>query len=270
MEPTGGYPIILTRQTTPARAPVPTPAAPAPPTTGNRRAAPSTVYGTAVPTPTGDEPVAEPEPRRRRWLLVVLAAIVLGALVAVLLVVHNRPDAGPVSLPLPPAVGTRPTPAPTVTATADASGSAAVPAGSTPSGAGSVSVAFPAGPSGASVDPSAVDTPVLTPAALRASYRTLGTTGVLGLTGYRGQVTITNTGQQDAVTWTVTLTLPGGEKIGTVTGAVAVQEGTTVTFLPTGDTGTVPAGDFVAFTFDVSGVLGGPPTGCAINDQRCD
>jgi hypothetical protein len=257
MEPTGGYPIILTRPTTPA--PVPAAEVPA--------AAPRTGGGGGD---SSDRTAEAAAPRRRWWLvLVILLLVVVVVLSALLFTMRNRPSAGPVSLPLPTLAAAQPTPAPLVTASPVNSGSPAAP-GAGASGPGSAAGgATSTGSLPPSMDPSA-DVPRLTPATLRASYANLGTTGLLGLTGYRGRITVTNTGQTDASTWTVLLTLPDGEKVADVSGALAVQDGNTVTFVPTADTGAVAAGDYVLFTFTVTGVLGGQPTGCAINDQPCD
>jgi hypothetical protein len=104
---------------------------------------------------------------------------------------------------------------------------------------------------------------------LTAGYETVAHTGLLGLTGYQGQVTINNPGQVTVSGWTVTISLPAGETVNGATGAAYSQHGTTVTFTPSGGTGTVPAGGSVRFTFSVGGVLAGDPTGCAIDGRSC-
>src|SRR5207302_10603622 len=50
-------------------------------------------------------------------------------------------------------------------------------------------------------------------APLTASYATVSGTGPLGLTGYRGQLTITNPGQVTVGGWLVPLNLPNGAPV---------------------------------------------------------
>jgi cellulase/cellobiase CelA1 len=106
-------------------------------------------------------------------------------------------------------------------------------------------------------------------AKLSASYARAANTGLLGLTGYRGEITVTNGGTGAASTWEVTLSLPGGQKVNAASGADYSQDGDRVTFTPTGATASVKPEQTVAFTFDVTGLLAGEPTGCAVNGQPC-
>jgi hypothetical protein len=151
--------------------------------------------------------------------------------------------------------------------------------GAGPSGAGQGGGAGPGGASGATGAPGGTGTPPTKPtptsrptleaAPLHAAYETVST-GLLGLTGYRGQVSLSNPGQVDVSGWTVTISLPSGEHVTDVSGARYRQSGTLVTFTPTGDTQTVPARGSTRFTFVVTGLLASQPTGCAIDNRPCD
>jgi hypothetical protein len=121
----------------------------------------------------------------------------------------------------------------------------------------------PPAPEGTSAPPAAA-------ADLVASYSREANTGLLGLTGYRGKVTISNRGTGAADGWTVTLSLPAGQKVDSVEGADARQEGELVTFTPLAGRGAVAAGGSTTFTFEVPGLLAGEPTGCAINGRSCE
>lgn len=87
------------------------------------------------------------------------------------------------------------------------------------------------------------------------------------LFGYRGQVTVTNTGGTAMADWTVTVTLGARATIGNVNGAKGKQDGRVVTF--TGPA--VPAGSAVTFRFDVRDpdVSATAPEGCAVNGEAC-
>jgi hypothetical protein len=104
---------------------------------------------------------------------------------------------------------------------------------------------------------------------LSAGYETVGHTGPLGLTGYRGRVTITNPASRPANGWEVTIVLPGGQNVFSAAGAGYRQAGAAVLFTPTGATSGVPAGGTVTFSFNVSSLVGGPPIGCAIDNNPC-
>ncbi|MDR7274023.1 cellulose binding domain-containing protein [Catenuloplanes atrovinosus] len=137
----------------------------------------------------------------------------------------------------------------------------------------------PSGPAPAStVRPSSGDTTPSTPpggtaaggatAGLTAAYSRVANTGFLGLTGYRGQVTITNDGTSPAAGWELTLSLLDGQTVSAVSGADHEQWGTMVRFTPAAGR-TVPPGGSVTFTFDVPGWIQGEPTGCQLNGAAC-
>jgi hypothetical protein len=121
-------------------------------------------------------------------------------------------------------------------------------------------------------EPAPAPQPAPKPAPLAATYSTVAQIGPLGLIGYQGQVTIHNPSQVTISGWTVRFQLPVGELVTGASGAGYRQDGTSVTFTPSG-TGTVPAGGSVRFTFTVTGVngavIGGPPTGCTIDGRPC-
>jgi hypothetical protein len=199
------------------------------------------------------------------FVLVAAVAIVGGAY-AVLMA--SRPSTGDVRLPLPSveAAGEQSGPVtaePTPGAPAGAAPSAepspeAAPGGEAePSAGGGV----PPSPEATSAPPAAAD--------LVATYSREANTGLLGLTGYRGRVTISNRGAGAADGWTVTLSLPAGQRVDSVQGADARQEGELVTFTPLAGRTEVAPGGSVAFTFEVPGLLAGEPTGCAINGRPC-
>jgi Cellulose binding domain len=254
MEPTGGYPMIVRRQPTSASAPTtPPPRTPtAPPPAG------STVV---------DEP-AQPARRRRLWPLVLVLVVVIVALAALLLAVARRQSTGSVSLPPPSGVAAIPS------ATASPAQAAVQPrvddSGTQQPALGGTGSSAPADQPSASASASASSAPATPPPALTARYETVRNTGVLGLTGYRGQITVTNPGSLSVGGWTVTLVLPSGQQVAAAAGADYRQDGATVTFTPTADTLNVPATGSVSFTFDVGALLGGPPVACAVNEQPCD
>ncbi|OLB76542.1 MAG: hypothetical protein AUI14_18370 [Actinobacteria bacterium 13_2_20CM_2_71_6] len=97
----------------------------------------------------------------------------------------------------------------------------------------------------------------------------MGPAGLLGLTGYQGQVAISNPGQVTVSGWTVRITLPAGETVRDVSGASYTQSGSTVTFTPAGGTASVGAHGSVRFTFVVTGLLAAAPTGCSIDGRPC-
>jgi uncharacterized protein YndB with AHSA1/START domain len=102
------------------------------------------------------------------------------------------------------------------------------------------------------------------PIVLTASYRTAST----WIGGYQGEVTIRNGGNSDVDGWTSTVTLPLlGLTVASVHGARFRQNGRTVTFTPTVDTGTVSPHGQVRFDFSVDGV--GEPTDCKIDGRSC-
>jgi hypothetical protein len=227
---------------------------------------------------------AKPKPatpwRKRVTVGLVLVALAVGLPVVL---AATRPT-GPVALPLPPGLATPITggpsafvPLPPGPATPDPSGTGAGTGDPTAPG-GDGGAPAPAAPAAPTADrasapapgtsaPPPVPAPVAKP--LTAGYETVAHTGLLGLTGYQGRVTISNPGQVTVSGWTVTISLPVGETVNGATGAAYSQQGSTVTFTPSGGTGTVPAGGSVRFTFSVGGLLAGDPTGCAIDGRSC-
>jgi hypothetical protein len=189
--------------------------------------------------------------------LLLLATAVVGLLAT------DR-STGPVTLPLPSGLTTPGDPGsfgatpPAQPPRPDPSGAATRPP-ATPGPSGS------AGPS-AGPDPSGPASPG--PARLVARYATVER-GALGLGGYTGQVSISNPGDAGVVGWQVILTLPSGATVDDASGARATQSGRTVTFTPTDATRDVGGGATVEFTFTVSGLLAGQPTGCAIDGHPC-
>lgn len=193
--------------------------------------------------------------------VVVLAAVLAGGAYA--LIAQRRPT-GEVALPLPMTL-------PSMS-----------PAASSPVAAGSpMPTAEARGESRRRTSPDAEPPPpsptpesatsAPAPAAdLHASYARAANTGLLGLGGYRGEVTIRNEGAGAARDWEVTLSLPEGLEVSGASGAEFAQDGVLVIFTPPEGAGAVPAGGSVVFTFDVPGLLAGEPTGCAIDGRSCE
>jgi hypothetical protein len=226
------------------------------------------------------------------WRKRTAAGLALTALAVGLPVVlaATRPT-GPVTLPLPPGLATPitggpsgvPVPPPGDPATPDPSGTGSgtdgggtgtpgaggTTGGTTAPGGVPVVPAAAAGPGGPATSAPVPAAPPLVAKPLTAAYETVARTGLLGVLGYQGRVTIRNPGQVPVSGWTVTISLPAGETVNGATGAAPSQHGTTVTFRPSGGTGTVPAGGSVSFTFSVGGLLAGDPTGCAIDGRSC-
>jgi uncharacterized protein YndB with AHSA1/START domain len=98
-----------------------------------------------------------------------------------------------------------------------------------------------------------------------AAYRTVRSTG----TGFIGELTVTNTGSVADRGWTVVITLPAGAGVGTVRGAKASQNGSTVTFTAKKN-GKIPAGRSVTIEFQVRGDGATAPTACRIGGDACD
>jgi hypothetical protein len=229
------------------------------------------VEGTPTPDPDvssepADGPGAAPRFTRGR---VLAGLLVLGLAVAAIAVLTATRKTGPVTLPLPSGV---------VPPSQSGDGTLGSGGGPAPTGPG---VAPPnpvatrgasAGPSaGPSVSPSESPPPTTSEpvAPLTARYATIGQ-NVLGLSGYTGQVRIANPGTGLVSGWQVVITLPNGATVANPSGAQAQQNRGTVTFTPTDDTRDVGGGASVEFTFDVTGLLAGPPTGCAIDGRPCD
>jgi hypothetical protein len=228
---------------------------------------PRTGGSASVPRKQGRPPWTRTEVGLAVAFVLVAAVAIVGGAYAVMLA--NRPPTGDVRLPLPsaeaageqgPSATGEPTPgAPAGGApSAEPSADAAPGGGAEPSARGGV----PPAPEGTSAPPAAAD--------LVASYSREANTGLLGLTGYRGKVTISNRGTGAADSWTVTLSLPAGQKVDSVEGADARQEGELATFTPLAGRGAVAAGGSTTFTIEVPGLLAGEPTGCAINGRSCE
>ncbi|MDQ7904185.1 cellulose binding domain-containing protein [Phytohabitans sp. ZYX-F-186] len=220
-----------------------------------------------VPRKPGRPPWTRTEVGLAIAFVLVAAVAIVGGAYAVLMA--SRPPTGDLALPLPSvdaageqtpaATGGPPTGQPERSAGPSPTPSAR---GAAPSGVG--------GPAGGSVPPTLEATAPAAVPDLVASYARDANTGLLGLTGYRGKVTIANRGKGAADGWTVTLSLPAGQRVDSVRGADARQEGELVTFTPLAGEREVAAGGSVVFTFEVPGLLAGEPTGCAINGRPCE
>jgi hypothetical protein len=231
------------------------------------------------PGPDGDgtpmpDPDISPEPARRSGRGRVVAGVVLPLLAIAAVAFITATRTGPLTLPLPSGLaspgGIGVTPGPD---------GGPAPSGPAPSGP-AVATPNPPGRPDASADPSASPSasppgsPPPTTAApgatpLTARYATIRQNG-LGLSGYTGQVRISNPGSGPVSGWQVVITLPNGATVADTSGAQAQQSQRTVTFTPTDATRDVEGGGAVEFTFDVTGLLAGPPTGCAIDGRPCD
>lgn len=229
------------------------------------RGSPRTGEAALVPRKEGRPPWTRTEVGLAIAFVLVAAVAIVGGAYAVLMA--NRPPTGDVRLPLPSAeaAGEQGVPAPGE----PTPGGAEPSVSATPSGGAEPSTGGGAAPGGG-VTPTPEATAPPAVADLVASYSREANTGLLGLTGYRGKVAISNRGRGAADGWTVTLSLPAGQKVDRVQGADAWQEGELVTFTPLGGHGEVAAGGSVVLTFDVPGLLAGEPTGCAINGRPCE
>ncbi|MFC0526966.1 cellulose binding domain-containing protein [Phytohabitans kaempferiae] len=227
-----------------------------------------------VPGKEGRPPWTRTEVGLAVAFVVVAAVAIVGGAFAV--VAANRPPTGQVPLPLPTveAAGERGASEPGELPPPEEAGPAVEPAPDTAPGGGerpdtpSGGESQPAGT--APPSPEASSAPPPAAAELVARYERTANTGLLGLTGYRGKVTIDNRGEGAATGWTVTLSLPAGQRVESVDGAVARQDGALVIFTPMAGSGELAAGGAVAFTFDVPGLLAGEPTGCAIDGRPCE
>jgi hypothetical protein len=206
-------------------------------------------------------------PWTRTEVGLAVAFVVVGAVAIVggayALIAANRPPTGELPLPMPtvrvaaPELPAEPTPDGTI----GPDGGAAAPV---PSADGERVV--PPSPR----VPEATGAAPVAAADLTATYAREANTGLLGLTGYRGKITVSNRGAGPATTWEVTLSLQGGQTVSGVEGAEVRQEGELATFTPAAGAGEVAPGASVEFTFEVPGLLAGEPTGCAINGRPCD
>ncbi|GIE29514.1 hypothetical protein Ait01nite_025590 [Actinoplanes italicus] len=108
------------------------------------------------------------------------------------------------------------------------------------------------------------------PVALAAGYTT--TPYVVGLLGYRTEVTVANPGAASRTGWTVTVTLPRSTLwINEVKGATATQQDAVWTFVPDGTTAAVAPGEQVTFSFEVHGatLIDAAPEDCRIDGTPC-
>jgi Cellulose binding domain len=210
-------------------------------------------------------------------LLAGRAVLVLVAVVPLFLLLTRAAPSGPVGTAAPPpgglgGIGTglssSGTPAPGATDAQLDPGAPGAPPSPVPVNPVPVNPG-PAGPAaagggGAVAPPAPVTgtTPAPAPVPLRAAYATTATS----MTGYTGQVTLTNPGAVARATWTVALTLPTGEVVAGVSGANhSILPTGTVTFTPGP---AVPAHGSVRFTFTVTGPLG-DPRACTIDGRPC-
>jgi hypothetical protein len=207
-------------------------------------------------------------------LLAGRAALVPVAVVTLFLLLTRATPPGPVGTAAPPpgglgGIGTGlSSPAPVVSDTQLDPGAPGPPPGPVPANPVPVNPG-PAGPAAAGgggavapPPPAGGTTVPPAPVPLRAAYATIATS----LTGYTGQVTLTNPGDVAHATWTVALTLPTGEVVGPVSGAShSVLPTGTVTFTPGP---AVPAHGSIRFTFTVTGPLG-DPSACTVDGRRC-
>ncbi|SDT80970.1 cellulose binding domain-containing protein [Actinoplanes derwentensis] len=144
------------------------------------------------------------------------------------------------------------------------------PAAASPSASASVSASAgttplsPSAPVGSPV-PSRGDT-----VPLAAGYTT--TPYLVGLLGYRTQVTVTNPGTAARTGWTLAVTLPRSTLwVDKVEGATASQQGAVWTFTPDETTAEISAAGQVGISFEVHGatLLDAAPADCRIDGAAC-
>jgi hypothetical protein len=203
---------------------------------------------------------------RRRRAVIVFAVLLLLLLAAFVVAAAMRPR-GPLTLPLPPGITAGPAPSERV-------GSGPQPTARPGSGAAPSAGSGPSTPAGATAGPGAPlsAAPTSAPAApvpLTARYANEGGTGLLGLAGYTGRVTISNSGPVAVSGWSVTISVPNGTRVSRPSGATMTLSGNTATFTPVLETRTVSSDTSVSFTFVGEGLLAGQPTGCAIDGNPC-
>jgi hypothetical protein len=149
-------------------------------------------------------------------------------------------------------------------------GATAKPGASAPGQPGGAPTAPPG--QGASPKPAAAASSQAPPppasAPLRASYRTTAS-GLLGILGYRGEITLSNPNGTAATDWTVVVQLAGNNQVEASNGAVYLQLDNRVTFIPADTGNVVPAHGSTTFTFDVRGLLTDDPRSCTVNGRSC-
>ncbi|GAA1636458.1 cellulose binding domain-containing protein [Actinoplanes couchii] len=208
-----------------------------------------------------------------------LAAVAVTALLVIFLV--DRPFQGKVTpdeaagLPgrtveanTPPGSGTpaQSGTSPSADSTGPSASASVSVAPSVSQGAPSLSPTSPGG--GGSLPPTGGDG--ASPAPLTAGLST--TPYLLGLLGYRTNVTVANPGTAARTGWTLAITLPRSSlKVADVKGATASQQGTVWTFTPDASTTEIDGGDQAAITFNVNGdtLLNAAPTSCTIDGTPC-
>jgi hypothetical protein len=108
------------------------------------------------------------------------------------------------------------------------------------------------------------------PAPLAAAYTT--TPYVVGLLGYRTEVTVANPGPASRKGWTLTVTLPRSTLwINEVEGATVTRREAVWTFVPDATTAAIAAGEQVGISFEVHGatLLDAAPADCRIDGAPC-
>jgi hypothetical protein len=108
------------------------------------------------------------------------------------------------------------------------------------------------------------------PTPLVAGYTT--TPYVVGLLGYRTEVTVTNPGAASRTGWTLTVTMPRSTlRISDVEGATATQQDAVWTFVPDETTAAIEPGKQVAISFEVHGatLIDAAPADCRIDGTPC-
>ncbi|MEU4623316.1 cellulose binding domain-containing protein [Actinoplanes sp. NPDC023801] len=190
-----------------------------------------------------------------------LAAVAITAVLVVLLV--TRPYQRPVrpeeaaGLPerQPAPVTVSPSAGPATAATAPA----AVRASRSPARAAGVAGSRPPA-AGASV----------APVPLTAGYTT--TPYVVGLLGYRTEVTVANPGVASRTGWTLTVTLPRSTLwIDDVKGATVTRQDAVWTLVPDGTTASIKPGEQVSVSFEVHGatLIDAAPEDCRLDGVPC-
>lgn len=206
-----------------------------------------------VDEPTVFSPTVAPPRRKRRRQALVAALAVLAVAAGATLILLVRPSGDD--------------PVASVTPAAEESSTSA-PAASTGAGVGRAEAAASTpSPTQAPSPTSRAESTTTRPAPaaqLDGRYETVSTR----ILGYRGEITLKNTGNATATGWTVTITLRDGATVTDATGASFRQQGTTVTF--TGSD--VRAGGSLAFEFEVAGdarIGDKGPDSCQVDSEPC-
>ena len=102
---------------------------------------------------------------------------------------------------------------------------------------------------------------------LRATYST-SKPSLVGLLGYQGRITLSNPTSEPVGSWTVVLELRGNNEVTDSHGALYMRRDGHYVFIPAG-AGTLAPGATYEFTFDVGGLLTGPPVSCTVDERPC-